>query len=591
MDEPLATYEWKQIPWRKLDIAVFKLQRRIDKASQDRDTRKVHQRQRLLLKSRAAQLLAVRRVTQDNHGKKTAGVDGIKSLNPQQRLTLATNLRRLPYGKPLRRVWIPKRGTNEQRPLGIPTLHDRALQALVTLALEPEWEAKFEPNSSGFRPGRSAHDAIGAIFIAINKQPKYVLDADIAKCFDRIDHDALLQKLATFPMLTRPITQWLKAGVLDNGVFTETEAGTPQGGIVSPLLANSALHGLEAHIRAQFPGQIRLDSTQAPTVANWKPQVIRYADDLVILHRDKAVIETCRHLTEEWLQSIGLELHPKKTRLAHTFLQEGETTGFDFLGFSVRQYRTSKFNSAGGKGFKTLITPSTDAIKRHSKALSECIRRNKAATQENLIGLLNPKIAGWSNDYRAVVSTQVFHKLDHRLYVQLAKWARYRHPRKSRSWINGRYWDIEPGHGWSFGNRNGFTLNAHARVPIGRHAKVRGTASPYDGNWSYWASRRGTYPGIPRRLAAMLKQQKGQCQACGLFFMPNALIDLHHLDGNRHHNTYINVAAVHRHCHDQIHGGQSELSRRIGTHDKRPINRGAVCCKSGKHGSEDQREG
>ncbi len=172
MDEPVATYEWKQIPWRKLDISVFKLQRRIDKASQDRDIRKVHPLQRLLLKSRAAQLLAVRRVTQDNQGKKTAGVDGIQSLNPQQRLTLAANLRRFPYGKPLRRVWIPKRGTNEQRPLGIPTLHDRALQALVKLTLAPEWEAKFAPNSDGFRPGRSAHDAIGAIFIAINKQPK-----------------------------------------------------------------------------------------------------------------------------------------------------------------------------------------------------------------------------------------------------------------------------------------------------------------------------------------------------------------------------------------------------------------------------------
>ena len=333
MSEPLATYEWKQIPWRKLEISVFKLQRRIYRASQDGDVRKVHQLQRLLLKSWTAQLLAVRRVTQDNQGKKTAGVDGIKSLNPQQRLALADNLGRLPYGKPLRRVWIPKRGTNEKRPLGIPTLHDRALQALVKLALEPEWEAKFEPNSYGFRPGRSTHDAIGAIFIAINKQPKYVLDADIAKCFDRIDHDALLQKLSTFPMLARLVKRWLQAGVLDQGVFTETEAGTPQGGIVSPLLANIALHGLEAHIRAQFPAQIRLDSDKAPTMANWKPQVIRYADDLVIFHRDRAVIETCQHLTKEWLQRIGLELNPKKTRIAHTLLDEEGIIGFDFFGF------------------------------------------------------------------------------------------------------------------------------------------------------------------------------------------------------------------------------------------------------------------
>ena len=172
MSEPLATYEWKQIPWRKLEISVFKLQRRIYRASQAGDVRKVHQLQRLLMKSRAAQFLAVRRVTQDNQGKQTAGVDGVKSLTPQERLTLATHLDRLPYGKPLRRVWIPKRGTNDKRPLGIPTLADRALQALVKLALEPEWEAKFAPNSYGFRPGRSPHDAIGAIFIAINQQPK-----------------------------------------------------------------------------------------------------------------------------------------------------------------------------------------------------------------------------------------------------------------------------------------------------------------------------------------------------------------------------------------------------------------------------------
>ena len=590
MSEPPATYEWEQLPWPKLERAVFKLQRRIYHASQHGEVRKVHRLQRLLLKSRAAHVLAVRRVTQDNQGKHTAGVDGVKSLAPPQRLHLANQLGSLPAGKPLRRVWIAKRGTTEKRPLGIPTMQDRALQALVKAALEPEWEAKFEPNSYGFRPGRSPHDAIGAIFTAINKQPKYVLDADIAKCFDRIDHQALLHKLATFPMLGRQIKRWLQAGVLDHEVFTATEAGTPQGGVVSPLLANIALHGLEAHIRSQFPGQIRVASSPEPTVANWKPQVIRYADDLVILHRDKSVIETCRTLTKEWLQHMGLELNPKKTRIAHTLLNEG-VAGFDFLGFSVRQYRVSKFNTATGRGFKTLIKPSADAIKRHATELAECIRRNPAAKQENLIGLLNPKIAGWGNYYRAVISKEVFQKLDHQLYVKLAKWARYRHPRKSRHWVSRRYWDIEPGHGWVFGHRQGLALNAHGRIPIVRHAKVRGTASPYDGNWSYWASRRGTYPGIPRRLASLLKKQQGRCQACELFFLPDALVEIHHLDGNRHHNKYINLAAVHRHCHDQIHGGHRTLSQRIGTHDKSTINRGAVCRETGTHGSVDQREG
>ena len=179
-----ATYEWNQLPWRKLEVAVFKLERRIYKASHAGDTRRVHRLQKLLLKSRAAKLLAVRRVTQDNQGKNTAGIDGIKSLVPHQRCALAAQLGTLPTGRPTRRVWIPKPGTDDKRPLSIPTLHDRALQALVKLVLEPEWEARFEPNSYGFRPGRSVHDAIGAIFSAIEKQPKYALDADIAKCFD-----------------------------------------------------------------------------------------------------------------------------------------------------------------------------------------------------------------------------------------------------------------------------------------------------------------------------------------------------------------------------------------------------------------------
>jgi RNA-directed DNA polymerase len=524
------------------------------------------------LKSRAAALLAVRRVTQDNQGKHTAGIDGIKSLAPHQRQALAANLSKLPIGSPTRRVWIPKPGKAELRPLSIPTLYDRARQALVKLALEPEWEAKFEPNSYGFRPGRSVHDAIGAIFIAIEKQPKYVLDADIAKCFDRIDQAALLRKLKTFPTLNRLVKAWLKAGVLDNGVFVETETGTPQGGVLSPLLANIALHGLEEYIRTRFPARTRRNPEQPGRQIHWQPQVIRYADDLVILHRDRTVIEHCRHLTQEWLKGIGLELSEKKTRIAHTLDQDGGEAGFNFLGFKVRQYRASKYNTARGRGFKTLITPSKEAVKRHWAQLSEIISRNKAARQGNLIGLLNPVIAGWAIYYSAVVSTKTFHLLDHRLYEKLRRWAFFRHPRRGRRWVTQRYWDTTPGQSWDFREKDGPTLNQHTRVPIVRHVKVQGEASPYDGNWSYWAARRGKYPGVPRRLAALLKKQQGRCEACRLFFKPEDLSEIHHLDGNRHENRYSNLAAVHRHCHDQIHGGLHELSTRLGTHDKSPLN-------------------
>lgn len=557
-----TTYEWNQLPWRKLEVAVFKLQRRIYKASQAGDVPRVHRLQKLLLKSRAAKRLAVRRVTQDNQGKNTAGVDGIKSLTPHQRSTLVDQLGQLPMGSPTRRVWIPKPGTDQRRPLSIPTLHDRALQALVKLVLEPEWEARFEPNSYGFRPGRSVHDAIGAIFTAIEKQPKYVLDADIAKCFERIDQEALLRKIKTFPALNRLVKRWLKAGVLDNGVFVETEMGTPQGGVLSPLLANIALHGLETHIRSHFPDRTRRNPEQPGRQLHWQPQVIIYADDLVVLHRDRSVIEHCRDLIQQWLAGIGLELSEHKTRIAHTLEKVEGEAGFNFLGFEVRQYPASKYNTSRGRGFKTLIKPSQEAIKRHWVKLSEMISHNKAAKQANLIGILNPVIAGWANYYRAVVSKETFQLLDHRLYEKLRRWAFFRHPRKGRRWAIARYWDITPGKSWEFRDRDGLTLNRHASVPIVRHAKVRGSASPYDGNWSYWAARRGRYPGVPRRLAALLKKQQGRCEACRLFFKPDDLIESHHLDGNRSDNRYINLAAVHRHCHDQIHGGRHELSTR-----------------------------
>ena len=250
----LPMYEWKSIPWPKLQRNVFKLQKRIYQSSQRGDIRTVHQLQRLLLSSQSARMLATRRVTQDNRGKNTPGVDKRSRLSPTERVNMAKALHFGNKPSPLRRVWIPKPRTYEKRPLGIPTLWDRALQAWVKLAMEPEWEAKFEPNSYGFRPGRSCHDAIEAIFSGIVRKPKFVLDADIAKCFDRIDHKALLAKLGTFPSLQRILQGWLRAGVLENQQWFPTESGTPQGGVISPLLANIALHGLETGTYSPFDG-------------------------------------------------------------------------------------------------------------------------------------------------------------------------------------------------------------------------------------------------------------------------------------------------------------------------------------------------
>ena len=324
--EQQPMYEWNTLPWRAIERSVFKLQKRIYQASQNNDSVLVHQLQRLLISSWSAKCLAVRRVTQDNQGKKTAGIDGMKSVSPQQRMSLVQILRVDLKTRPVRRVWIPKpNAPAEKRGLGIPTLFNRAAQMLLKLALEPEWEAKFEPNSYGFRPGRSCHDAIDAIYISINQKPKYVLDADIEKCFDRISHTALLAKLQTFPFLRRVIKGWLKAGVIENGAWFPTEEGTPQGGVCSPLLANIALHGLEQAITSAFPALVQKE--------RWKPTVVRYADDLVVLHSDKAVIEQVQQLVSTWLAGMGLALKPSKTCITHTLTPCENHLGFDFLGF------------------------------------------------------------------------------------------------------------------------------------------------------------------------------------------------------------------------------------------------------------------
>src|SRR5216110_3446196 len=269
---------WNKLPWRKLEQHVYHIQKRIYRASQRGNTRAVQKLQKLLMKSEAARLIAVRRVTQDNQGKKTAGVDGVKSVPPKQRRILAQEIHPKHWKqnkpKPVRRVWRPKPGKDEKRPLGIPTMFERSRQALGKMALEPEWEAKFEPNSYGFRPGRSCHDAIEAIHTSINQQDKYVLDADIEKCFDRICHQALLTTLHTFPALRRTITAWLKAGVMDGEALFPTDTGAPQGGVLSPLLMNVALHGLETAITTAFPARPRGHQ-------HWRPTVIRYADDFV----------------------------------------------------------------------------------------------------------------------------------------------------------------------------------------------------------------------------------------------------------------------------------------------------------------------
>nr|ADO19264.1 hypothetical protein Nfla_8201 [Nostoc flagelliforme str. Sunitezuoqi] len=546
--------EWHSINWHKLERSVYKLQKRIYQASKRGDVKAYRRLQKTLMKSWSARALAVRRVTQDNQGKKTAGTDGVKSLTPNLRLELTGNLNLGSKGSPTRRVWIPKPGTLEKRPLGIPTMKDRALQALVKLALEPEWEARFEPNSYGFRAGRSCHDAVEAIFNAIMLKPKYVLDADIAKCFDRINQEALLIKLNTFPTIRRQVRSWLKAGVMDGKQLFPTSEGTPQGGVISPLLANIALHGMEERIK-QYAETLPTRSGHGKRDNRKALSLIRYADDFVILHENITVVQRCKEIISEWLLSMGLELKPSKTRLAHTLIQyEQEKPGFDFLGFTIQQFPQGKYHSK--QGFKTIITPSKQKQKVHYDQIASIIEAHKAASQAALINHLNPIIRGWANYYATVVSKEAYSDIDDLTYQKLRAWAKRRHPKKNGEWVSKRYWHSIGGNNWVFATRKeGLTplrLLNHADTPIVRHVKVKGESSPYDGNLVYWSSRMGKNPEMPPRVAILLKRQKGKCTHCEMFFREDDVMEVDHIipksKGGK--DEYKNLQLLHRHCHD-----------------------------------------
>lgn len=541
--------EWKAIPWIRVERAVFKLQKRIYRASLQQDRKKVHRLQRLLIKSQSGRLLAVRRVTQDNQGKKTAGIDGVKSLTPKQRLNLSQNLKVQGQASPVRRVEIPKPGTTEKRPLGIPTMRDRATQALVKQALEPEWEAKFEPNSYGFRPGRSCHDAIEALFNAMRAQAKFCLDADIAKCFDRIAHEPLLDKMQTSPTLRRQVKAWLQAGVMDHGELFPTDTGSPQGGCISPLLANIALHGLETDVIHHF----------GPARKGFNPPImVRYADDFVVLHRDRGVIEQCQRFIMGWLQHMGLELKPSKTRITHTLETGMHEPGFDFLGFNIRHYRAGKTRCAKdcqGRllGHQTRIKPSKSSIRRHVDKLREAVHRHQGVEQESLIQILAPKIVGWCNYFATSLCTNVFSKLSSVLFAMLWAWATRRHPTKGHKWVASKYWRFADGGSWRFQSRGSkHRLPKHSDTLRKQHIKVAGRRSPFDGDWLYWSTCLGREPTTKRSIARCLKLQRGRCAACGLYFRSDDRMELDHVYPKTQGGTGArnNIQLLHRHCHD-----------------------------------------
>ena len=461
-----------------------------------------------MLRSRSNTLVSVRQVTQRNAGRKTAGIDGEVALTSEARADVAVRVHStITTWRPpaVKRVYIPKAANRAKlRPLGIPVIMDRCHQARVRNALEPEWEARFEPRSYGFRPGRSCQDAIGAIYTTC-KGPRakrvWALDADLAAAFDKIDHAHLWPTIGSFPARDM-IHDWLKAGVFEPGKgFAPTEEGTPQGGVISPLLLNVALHGLEEAAGVSYA----TSGSGASETKPGSPALIRYADDMVVLCHTRERAEHIKARLAEWLTPRGLSFNEDKTQIVH--LAED---GFDFLGFNVRRYRS-----------KLLIKPSKAAIRRVRERLAVEMRRLRGSNADAVIARLNPIIKGWAAYYRGVVSSKVFHTLDYQMWKLTYKWATWRHNNKPKPWIVDRYFGkhnkFRNDH-WVFGNPDNNTyLVKFSWTDIVRHVMVTGAASPDDPALTdYWAKRRNKVkPPLDNYTLRLLAKQDARCPLCG----------------------------------------------------------------------------
>ena len=441
------------------------MQKQIAQAYQHSDRQAVYNLQQRLMESEAARLLAVRRVTEESQGKDTAGVDGVKSLSPAERLAMASTIYPAHWNQqqpePVRRVWIPKPGTSERRPLAILPMIDRCKQALVKLALEPEWEMRFEAHSYGYRPGRGVHDAIAAILVAIEHHPTFVYNADIEGAFDHINQGVLLDKLQTYPTIEQVIRGWFKAGSMDGGVYTPSERGIAQGGVLSPLLLNIALHGMEEAVTGG----------KASSQGREQPLLIRYGDDFVILHADLHELQQAEKRVRRWLAVLGLQLNAQKTRISHTLIPFQGEAGFDYLGFHLRQEQAEK--QLGGRRkqepapwLKTIINPSQEAIQRHRAALEQKLRQVQGASQAQVIKELNPLIIGWTSYYNGIVEAASMSPYDELMEQQLLHWASRRHPGQSRDWLLARYWHQSGQQARTFATSDGLKLRPYRQMSI-----------------------------------------------------------------------------------------------------------------------------
>jgi RNA-directed DNA polymerase len=511
---PDGASEWDLIDWGFHERCVARLRRRIFTASRDGDLAKVRDLQKLMLRSWSNVLVGVRNVTQRNAGRRTAGIDRVVALDGPSRMATAREVMRTMKSwepLPVRRVLIPK-ANGKQRPLGIPVILDRCHQARVKSALEPEWEARFGGRVYGFRPGRSCQDAAVALHKTLSGNAKraWILDADLKAAFDKISHPFLLGQLGTFPARDM-IAGWLKAGVFEAGRgFAPTEEGTPQGGVISPLLLGVALHGLEDAAGVRYHTSPSQEGHTKPD----SPVAVVYADDFVICCHTRGQAEGIRVKLAGWLAERGLSLNEDKTRIVCL------TQGFDFLGWNFRRYPAGK----------TLVKPSKDSVKRHRKRLADEMRRLRGSNAETVISTLNPVIRGWCAYHRSQVSTSTFSALGHYTWQLTWKWAAWSHPKKGKRWIAGKYYGKfcpSRNDAWVFGNRDtGGYLLRHNWTGIRRHILVKGRSSPDDPDLAgYWENRkRKNGLALDAGTLTLLTRQEHRCPHCR-----DPLLDVCHL--------------------------------------------------------------
>jgi RNA-directed DNA polymerase len=491
---------WERVDWRGHEERVRRLRGRIFKAVQEGDWPLARNLQKLMLRSWSCTLVSVRQAAQRNAGRRTAGIDGLVALTSQARAEMAVRVHATIGShrpSPVRRVYIPKASDkSKMRPLGIPVLIDRCHQARVKNALEPEWEARFEPRSYGFRPGRGCHDAIESLFNILHGKSGrvWILDADLAAAFDKISHEYLLEAIGGFPARDM-IAGWLKAGIFEAGKgFAPTGEGTPQGGIISPLLLNIALHGLEEAAGVRYRTGIHAGALRAGF-----PALVRYADDLVVCCHSREQAEQVKARLAGWLEPRGLAFNEAKTRIAHL------RDGFDFLAFNLRRYPNGKL----------LIKPGATAIKRFRKRLAQEFRALHGSNVQTVLTRIVPIVRGWVAYYRTVVSTRVFSALTDYLWKLTYKWACRSHPNKPKRWIISRYYgkfNKFRNDRWVFGDRDtGAYLPKPSWTEIVRHTLVKGGASPDDPALAgYWAQRREKVtPPLDRYTVRLLSRQHG----------------------------------------------------------------------------------